>query len=45
MASPNLLMEPDVNSDLLHGMDITMDQLIDMGWQSPPRTGRRFVKR
>ncbi|MEA2488690.1 MAG: hypothetical protein QOH21_482 [Acidobacteriota bacterium] len=45
MASPNLLMEPDVNSDLLHGMDITMEQLIDMGWQSPPRTGRRILKR
>jgi hypothetical protein len=45
MASPNLLMEPDVSADLLHGMDITMEQLIDMGWQAPPRTGRRILKR
>lgn len=45
MASPNLLMEPDISADLLHGLDITMQQLIDMGWQSPPRTGRRILKR
>jgi hypothetical protein len=44
-ASPNLLMEPEISSDLLHGMDITMEQLMDIGWTTPPRTGRRFIKR
>ena len=44
-ASPNLLMEPEISSDLLHGMDITMEQLMDIGWTAPPRTGRRFIKR
>lgn len=44
-ASPNLLMEPDISADLLHGMDVTMEQLIDIGWTAPPRTGRRILKR
>ena len=44
-ATPNLLMEPSVNSDLLHGLDLTLYQLIDMGWTLPVRTGRPPGKR
>lgn len=40
-ASPNLLMEPSVNSDLLHGVDLTLYMLMDIGWSPAPRTGRR----
>jgi hypothetical protein len=42
-ASPNLLMEPSINSDLTHGVDITVDQLVDMGW-TEPNTGRRRLR-
>jgi hypothetical protein len=45
VATPNLLMEPAVNSDLLHGVDLTLYQLLDLGWTLPPRTGRRILKR
>jgi len=31
-AFPNLLMEPNINDDLKHEVDITMDQLNDIGW-------------
>ena len=31
-ATPNLLMEPIISSDLSHGVDITVNQLIDIGW-------------
>lgn len=44
-ASPNLLMEPNVSSDLVHGLDLTLYQLLDMGWSLPARTGRRILKR
>ena len=44
-ASPNLLMEPSINSDLLHGFDLTVYQLLDIGWTAPARSGRRFLKR
>lgn len=44
-ANPNLLMEPDINSDLLHGVDLTVYQLLDIGWTMPERSGRRFLKR
>ena len=44
-ATPNLLMEPFVNGDLLHGVDLTLQQLLDIGWSLPPRTGRRILKR
>lgn len=44
-ASPNLLMEPSVNSDLLHGVDLTMFMLMDMGWKQAPRSGRRTARR
>jgi len=45
VASPNLLMEPSVNSDLLHGVDLTIYQLLDIGWTLPPHSGRRITKR
>jgi hypothetical protein len=44
-ATPNLLMEPFIGSDLLHGLDLTIYQLIDMGWAQPPRSGRRILKK
>lgn len=45
VASPNLLMEPNVSADLLHGLDLTLYQLLDIGWQLPPRSGRTILKR
>ena len=44
-ADPDLLMEPSISSDLLHGLDLTVQQLLDIGWSLPPRTGRRVLKR
>jgi hypothetical protein len=44
-ASPNLLMEPNISSDLIHGVDLTLYQLMDMGWTAQPKTGRRLLKR
>ncbi|HEX2062076.1 MAG TPA: hypothetical protein VHK90_15145, partial [Thermoanaerobaculia bacterium] len=44
-ATPNLLMEPSVNSDLGHGVDLTIHQLLDMGWTMPARSGRPLGKR
>ena len=44
-ASPNLLMEPFIGSDLLHGLDLTIYQLLDIGWTQPPRSGRRILKK
>ncbi len=48
-AFPNLLMEPAINPDLGHGVDVTLNQLIDMGWSraadSGPPSGRRTLKR
>lgn len=41
-ATPNLLMEPAINGDLLDTTDLTTYQLLDLGWSLPPRTGRRF---
>ncbi|HKR62672.1 MAG TPA: PA domain-containing protein [Thermoanaerobaculia bacterium] len=42
-ATPNLLMEPAINDDLTHDPDLTLQQLIDLGWTS--RQGRQFLKR
>ncbi|MGZ8729832.1 MAG: PA domain-containing protein [Thermoanaerobaculia bacterium] len=42
--SPNLLMEPAINSDLPNGLDLALYQLMDMGW-TLSRTGRRFFRR
>jgi hypothetical protein len=44
-ASPNLLMEPFVSGDLLHGVDLTIYQLLDIGWSLPPKTGRTVLIR
>ena len=44
-SDPNLLMEPFIGSDLLHGVDLTQQQLLDIGWSLPPRTGRRVLKK
>jgi hypothetical protein len=45
VASPNLLMEPFINSDLpLEGLDLSIYQLYDIGWRLN-RTGRRALTR
>jgi hypothetical protein len=44
-ASPNLLMEPFIGSDVLHTLDLTIFQLLDLGWTQPPRSGRRILKK
>lgn len=45
VASPNLLMEPNVSSDLTHGLDLTLYQLLDIGWTLPARQGRTVLKK
>jgi hypothetical protein len=45
VSSPNLLMEPTINSDLLHALDLTLYQLLDIGWKLPPKSGRRTYNR
>jgi hypothetical protein len=40
VATPNLLMEPFINSDLTDGVDLTLFQLYDIGWKPHVRTGR-----
>jgi hypothetical protein len=32
VASPNLLMEPSINGDLTHNVDLTLPLLLDIGW-------------
>jgi hypothetical protein len=44
-AFPNLLMEPNISGDLTHGVDITLDQLVDIGWAEPPVAGRNRTRR
>jgi hypothetical protein len=34
IAFPNLLMEPAINSDLTHSIDLTRQEMIDVGWFS-----------
>lgn len=34
IAFPNLLMEPSINSDLPHGVDLSLQQMTDIGWFS-----------
>jgi hypothetical protein len=34
IATPNLLMEPAINADLPHGIDLTLQQMTDIGWFS-----------
>lgn len=33
IASPNLLMEPAINRDLDHGLDLTHPLFLDLGWR------------
>jgi hypothetical protein len=40
VSTPNLLMEPFINSDLTDGVDLTLYQLLDIGWKAHVRTGR-----
>jgi hypothetical protein len=35
IAFPNLLMEPNINSDLTHNVDLTLPLLWDIGWLPP----------
>lgn len=44
-ASPNLLMEPAINGDLTHGVDLTVDQLRDIGWTITSPQGRTILRR
>ncbi|MDQ6800604.1 MAG: peptidase [Acidobacteriota bacterium] len=44
-AFPNLLMEPNISGDLTHGVDITLDQLVDIGWAEPAAAGRNRLRR
>lgn len=44
-ATPNLLMEPFINSDLIDTVDLSIYQMMDIGWTQPPRTGRRILRR
>jgi hypothetical protein len=44
-ASPNLLMEPFISGDLLDSVDISIYQMMDLGWTQWPRTGRRVLRR
>jgi hypothetical protein len=44
-ATPNLLMEPFVNNDLPQGVDITLQQLLDIGWTVSKPSGRRVLRR
>ena len=34
IAFPNLLMEPSINADLTHGLDLTLPEMADIGWFS-----------
>ncbi|MDP9194939.1 MAG: peptidase [Acidobacteriota bacterium] len=45
VSTPNLLMEPAVNSDLLLGVDLSQFLMLDIGWTLPPKTGRRTLTR
>ncbi|HXH92778.1 MAG TPA: hypothetical protein VNN25_14440, partial [Thermoanaerobaculia bacterium] len=47
-ASPNLLMEPNINSDLpSNAVDLTLNELIDIGWTpaAPTPAGRMAGRR
>lgn len=44
-ATQNLLMEPFISGDLRDAVDLTIDQLLDIGWTRPERSGRRFPNR
>jgi hypothetical protein len=44
-ASPSLLMEPFISSDLKHVPDLTLDELRDIGWTISAPQGRTLLKR
>lgn len=44
VATPNLLMEPFISSDLDDAVDLSFQQMMDIGWTAP-RTGRRILRR
>jgi hypothetical protein len=44
-ATPNLLMEPFISGDLIDTIDLSIYQMMDIGWTQPPRTGRRILRR
>ena len=44
-ATPNLLMEPFISGDLIDTVDLSLYQMMDIGWTQPPRTGRRILRR
>ena len=43
--TPNLLMEPFISGDLIDTVDLSLFQMMDIGWTQPPRTGRRILRR
>jgi hypothetical protein len=43
--TPNLLMEPFISADLPHGVDISLQQLLDIGWTEVQPSGRRTLRR
>lgn len=43
--TPNLLMEPFISGDLIDTVDLTVEQMKDLGWTQWPRTGRRALRR
>jgi hypothetical protein len=44
-ATPNLLMEPFISDDLTHAVDLTIDELREIGWPITQPTGRTILKR
>ncbi|MBK5258744.1 MAG: peptidase [Thermoanaerobaculia bacterium] len=49
-ATPNVLMEPAINGDLRHVLDLTLYQMLDIGWTTStqplaPPSGRRTLRR
>jgi hypothetical protein len=44
-ASPNLLMEPNINDDLNHTLDLTIDFMRDIGWPIASPQGRTILRR
>lgn len=47
-ATPNVLMEPAINGDLRHVLDLTLYQMLDIGWTTStlgPPSGRRALRR
>jgi hypothetical protein len=43
--TPNVLMEPNINDDLNHTLDLTLDFMRDIGWPITSPQGRTILKR